>query len=73
MENNTRHQTDPLLTRREVETQCGLSTSSVYRLMRAGLFPEPIRIGIRAVRWRSSEINSWLTTRPRATGDRDAA
>lgn len=73
MDTTTRHQQDILLTRRQVEARCGLSTSSIYRLMRQGLFPEPIRIGVRAVRWPSSEINTWLATRPRATGDRDAA
>ena len=73
MQTNTRDQPDILLTRRQVENRCGLSTSSIYRLMRAGLFPEPIRIGVRAVRWPSSEITNWLTTRPRATGDPHAA
>ena len=60
---------DHLLTRREVEARCGLSRSSVYRLMRQGLFPEPIRVAVRAVRWREREIEDWLSTRPRATGD----
>ncbi len=73
METNIREQHDTLLTRRQVEARCGLSTNSVYRLMREGLFPEPIRIGRRAVRWPTSEIDEWLATRPRATGDRPAA
>ncbi|MCY3860853.1 AlpA family phage regulatory protein [Candidatus Poribacteria bacterium] len=58
-----------LLTRRQVESRCRLSTSSIYRYMRDGLFPEPIRVGRRAVRWYASEIDEWLATRPRATGD----
>ena len=58
-----------LLTRREVETMTGLSTSSVYRLMRAGAFPAPIRVGLKAVRWPQSEIVKFLATRPRATGE----
>ena len=60
---------DRLLTRREVEVRAGLSRSSLYRLMRQGLFPEPIRVGVRAVRWPSSEIETWLASRPRATGE----
>ena len=64
---------DRLLTRREVEARCGLSRSSLYRLMRAGRFPEPIRVGVRAVRWPSSEIETWLASRPRASGDGRAA
>ena len=58
-----------LLTRREVESRFGLSRTTIYRLMREGRFPEPIRIGDRAVRWREAEIASWLDSRPRSHGD----
>ena len=58
-----------LLTRHEVESRCGIARTTVYRLMRAGQFPEPIRVGQRAVRWSESEIEAWLAGRPRATGD----
>ena len=64
-----REHVDRLLTRAEVEVRAGLSRSSLYRLMRQGLFPEPIRVGIRAVRWPSSEVDAWLASRPRATGE----
>ena len=60
---------DRLLNRAEVERRVGLRRSALYRLMRAGQFPEPLRIGPRAVRWPSSEIEEWLASRPRATGD----
>ena len=60
---------DRLLTRREVEVRAGLSRSSLYRLMRQGLFPEPIRVGVRAVRWPLSEIEAWIASRLRASGD----
>ena len=60
---------DRLLTRTEVETRCGIARTTVYRLMRAGQFPEPIRVGPRAVRWPESEVEAWLAGRPRATGD----
>ena len=61
--------TDRLLRREEVEAQTGLSRSAIYRLMRAGKFPEPIKIGQRAVRWPQSELNEFLASRPRATGE----
>ena len=32
-------------------------------------FPEPLRIGVRAVRWRESEVEAWLAALPRAEGD----
>ena len=61
--------TDRFLRRTEVEAITALSRSSLYRLMRAGLFPEPIKIGPKAVRWKSSEIAAYVESRPRATGD----
>ena len=42
---------EKLLRRQEVEDYCQLGRSSLYRLMRAGKFPLPIRVGERAVRW----------------------
>ena len=64
---------DRLLRREEVETRCGIARSSIYRFMRCGQFPEPVRVGPRAVRWRASEIEAWLAGRPRATGEPRAA
>ena len=61
--------TDRLLSRQEVEKRVGLARSSIYRAMRLGLFPLPIKVGQRAVRWPSSEIEAWLSERPRATGE----
>ena len=61
--------TDRLLTRPEVEDRTGLSCSTLYRKMREGTFPEPLKIGERAVRWPASEIEAFLASRPRATGD----
>lgn len=58
-----------LLRRREVEALTALSRSSLYRKMREGTFPEPIRVGSRAVRWRERELVAWLASRPRATGE----
>ena len=73
METDIRDRHDTLLTRRQVEERCCLSTSSIYRFMRDGLFPEPIRVGRRAVRWHATEIEAWLASRPRATGDHPGA
>ena len=57
-----------LLRREEVEAIVDLKRSTLYRLMRSNQFPEPIRVGARAVRWPESEIEAWIATRPRATG-----
>ena len=40
-----------LLTLREVMRMTALSRSAVYVLMDTAQFPQPIRIGRRAVRW----------------------
>ena len=60
---------DRLLRRDEVEARCGYSRTSIYRLMRAGLFPLPLRVGPRAVRWPESEIEHWISERPRASSE----
>ena len=60
---------DRLLRREEVEQRCALGRTSVYRLMRSGRFPEPLKVGPRAVRWRESEIEAWMESRPRAAGE----
>ena len=60
---------DRLLRRTDVEVRTGLTRSTIYRLMRAGEFPEPLKLGPRAVRWWATEIESWIAERPRATGE----
>ena len=60
---------DRLLRREEVEQKSGLARTTIYRLMRAGAFPEPLKVGPRAVRWPESEIEKWVSERPRASGD----
>ena len=62
---------DRLLRRREVEIITGLSRSSIYRLMKEGDFPRPVRVGPTAVRWRESDIEAWMKSRPEAKGDAD--
>ena len=60
---------DTLLTRAEVERRTGLRRSSVYRLMRAGRFPAPLKVGPASVRWPASEIEAWIASLPRSHGD----
>ncbi len=64
---------DCLLRREEVEKRVGLARSSLYREMRAGRFPLPVRVGPKAVRWVASEIEDWVAARPRATGEAQQA
>lgn len=64
---------DRMLRREEVQERTGLSRSAIYRLMREGEFPLPQRVGQRAVRWRESDLEMWLVSRPLATGRKAAA
>ena len=45
-----------------------MSTSSIYRKVRSGDFPEPVDVGGGTVRWREDELLEWLESRPRARG-----
>ena len=60
-----------MLRRSEVEARLGVSRSWIYSEMRAGRFPEPVRIGTRAVRWRVADLDEWAAGRPAAQGDKD--
>ncbi|MGQ2921615.1 helix-turn-helix transcriptional regulator [Hydrogenophaga sp.] len=42
----------------------GLGRSTIYRLMAQQQFPCPVRLGVRAVAWRRSELDLWSQTRP---------
>ena len=67
---------DRLLRRRQVEEITGIARSSIYRLMQQGDFPQSVRVGPAAVRWRESAITDWLESRPLArspAGPPDAA
>ncbi|MFP8778077.1 helix-turn-helix transcriptional regulator [Hydrogenophaga sp. RWCD_12] len=45
----------------------GLGRSTIYRLMAQQQFPCPVRVGVRAVAWRRSELAQWSETRPVAS------
>ena len=61
--------TETLTGRQEVQRMVGLSRSTIYDKMRAGTFPLPLKIGAKAVRWRMSEIEEWVNSHERATGN----
>ena len=50
----------------EVIEAVSLKKTTVYALIRRGLFPTPIRLGLRSVAWYETEINDWLKSRARA-------
>lgn len=44
----------------------GLSRATVWRRVREGKFPAPIRLGQRAVGWRARDVRAWIESRPLA-------
>lgn len=55
--------TDRLLRLPAVQDATGLSRSMLYDLMANNDFPRPVRLGLRAVGWRESDITRWIDTR----------
>ena len=52
---------------RDVEKFTGLSRASIYRLMREGKFPRPVRLAERAVAWTIDDLEIWAENRPTAS------
>lgn len=57
-----------ILRRRAVERKTGLTTSTLYRFIKNGQFPAPIKLGVQAVGWLESDIEEWLSSRQRTGG-----
>ncbi|MGE3708980.1 MAG: helix-turn-helix transcriptional regulator [Hyphomicrobiaceae bacterium] len=49
-----------------VAEMVGLSRPHLYVLMRRGQFPRSLKIGMRGVRWKQSEVLAWIDQRRRA-------
>jgi prophage regulatory protein len=48
------------LRRPEVSRRTGLCRSSIYQQVEAGTFPQPVKLGLRAVAWVEDEVEAWL-------------
>jgi prophage regulatory protein len=59
----TRHR---LIDLYEVVRRTGLSRSTIYNYISAGLFPRPRKLGLRRVAWLESDVNAWIAERPPA-------
>ncbi|MFM9889894.1 MAG: helix-turn-helix transcriptional regulator [Rickettsiales bacterium] len=55
--------TDRLLRLPEVIRITGLSRATIYRLMKAGVFPTQVKLTTQAVGWRLSQVHEWLASR----------
>ena len=52
-----------IIRRPEVSQRTGLPKSSIYALMNKGMFPEPVKLGLRAVGWYEDAVDQWIDSR----------
>lgn len=57
---------DRLVRLPEVRFLTGLGKSSIYEGVKAGTFPQAVRVTDYAVAWRKSEVDQWIASRPSA-------
>lgn len=60
-----------LLRLRDVTNKTGMGSSTIYRKMNDGEFPRPVRISPAMVRWRESDIDSWISRLSTSTDAKD--
>ena len=53
----------PYQTRQQLEKLFKVSPATIYRWIKEGRFPKPIHLGPNMVRWKASDIESWLAER----------
>jgi prophage regulatory protein len=58
----------PALVRlKDLVNDVALTKSGIYAAIKQGNFPRPVKIGIRAVAWRSDDVERWKASRPVTT------
>ena len=53
----------PYQTRQQLEKLFKVSPATIYRWIKEGRFPKPIRLGANMVRWKAADIEVWITDR----------
>ena len=48
-----------LLRVKDIERELRISRTTIWRLVKAGTFPPPLRITSKAIAWRRSDIEAW--------------
>jgi prophage regulatory protein len=51
-----------LLKMTTVSTVTGRCPASIYRDVKAGTFPQPVKMGARCTRWRADDVRAWLNS-----------
>ena len=63
---------DSILRTKDVLNVVGFARTTLWRRVKSGDFPQPVRLGgagSRAVGWRSGEVERWLAERQGSTGE----
>lgn len=64
---NTAHHSDRcLLDMKQVCERISFNKSYVFRLVKEGRFPAPIKIGQKASRWTNIMVDDWITEQEKA-------
>jgi len=50
----------PYQTRQQIEKLFQVSPATIYRWVKLGKFPQPVRLGANMVRWKASDIEVWM-------------
>lgn len=53
-------ETQRIIRKPELFSKLGLSDATIWRMERAGRFPQRIKLGGNSVGWFDGEINAWL-------------
>lgn len=56
----TEPHTSMLLNVKEVSKRTSLSRTTIWRWLKGGRFPEPLRLSENCVRWRSEDVDTWV-------------
>lgn len=65
MQESTQTTGERLLRLNDVEFRTGLRKSAIYAGMKAGTFPQCLKLGARAAAWPLSSIEAWIGDRIR--------
>lgn len=60
---------DRVVRLRELVKLLSISRANVYRLMKAGKFPQSIKLTERTVVWRLSELDAWIESKNQKTSN----
>ena len=55
--------TETILRLPEVKARTKLGRSTIYDAMQRGDFPQPMKLGLRAVGWIEAEVDAWVEAR----------